>query len=364
MPVCRKVVFLRGAGATSARMGDYVAGIDVGGKKKGYHLCLLAGQEIAMLAHALSEKEIIALLSAHLQHKKAQIPCISIDGPAASYRTSEKTRASEGALASMGYRVLYTPTDRPSEDHWMARSASLHAQLRKAFPGALLLETYPSAISDRLFGLEGVLPLSLLQEKRKRKYYLDYIDAILCAHAARQHLLGSSEILEDRGMDRRIHRPISLPTFPTTRATLSFLLRKNQVLLGLKKRGFGKGYWNGFGGKIEQGETPAQAAAREIQEECGLRAKNLESAGKLYFHFDDDPRRIEGFLFRTTDFSGKIVETAEMRPAWFSKSRLPFQSMWEDDRFWLPFILSGKKVHATFRFSGKNMQDYSIEILD
>jgi len=36
----------------------------------------------------------------------------------------------------------------------------------------------------------------------------------------------------------------------------------NSVLLGLKKRGFGKGLWNGFGGKVEPGETIVQAAAR------------------------------------------------------------------------------------------------------
>lgn len=34
------------------------------------------------------------------------------------------------------------------------------------------------------------------------------------------------------------------------------------ILLGLKKRGFGVGKWNGFGGKVEPGETIPQAAAR------------------------------------------------------------------------------------------------------
>ena len=29
---------------------------------------------------------------------------------------------------------------------------------------------------------------------------------------------------------------------------------KKRVLLGLKKRGFGEGYYNGFGGKVEPGE--------------------------------------------------------------------------------------------------------------
>ena len=42
------------------------------------------------------------------------------------------------------------------------------------------------------------------------------------------------------------------------------LLRKNgSVLLGWKKRGFGAGKWNGFGGKMEEGETMCECAKRQ-----------------------------------------------------------------------------------------------------
>jgi hypothetical protein len=44
--------------------------------------------------------------------------------------------------------------------------------------------------------------------------------------------------------------------------TLLFARRPGQVLLGMKKRGFGAGKWNGFGGKIEAEETCEQAAVR------------------------------------------------------------------------------------------------------
>jgi hypothetical protein len=37
---------------------------------------------------------------------------------------------------------------------------------------------------------------------------------------------------------------------------------RRRLLLGLKKRGFGQGKWNGFGGKVEPGETITQAALR------------------------------------------------------------------------------------------------------
>jgi hypothetical protein len=44
----------------------------------------------------------------------------------------------------------------------------------------------------------------------------------------------------------------------------------SSVLLGLKKRGFGAGKWNGFGGKVEQGESIRTAAIREMKEEAGI----------------------------------------------------------------------------------------------
>lgn len=44
--------------------------------------------------------------------------------------------------------------------------------------------------------------------------------------------------------------------------TLIFVLKPGQVLLGYKKRGFAEGRWNGFGGKVEPGETIVQGAKR------------------------------------------------------------------------------------------------------
>lgn len=49
---------------------------------------------------------------------------------------------------------------------------------------------------------------------------------------------------------------------PNKVLTLLFVLIPGKVLLGLKKRGFGKGRWNGFGGKVQQGETIEEGAIR------------------------------------------------------------------------------------------------------
>ena len=69
--------------------------------------------------------------------------------------------------------------------------------------------------------------------------------------------------------------------------TLVMLRRKGEVLLGMKKRGFGEGRWNGFGGKVEVGESIVGGAVREVREECGLevREQDLRQIGDMDFEF-------------------------------------------------------------------------------
>ena len=69
--------------------------------------------------------------------------------------------------------------------------------------------------------------------------------------------------------------------------TICFLHDDEKVLLAMKKRGFGEGWWNGYGGKLIEGETPEEAAIRELEEESGIRAKRIEKRGFLVFKGED-----------------------------------------------------------------------------
>jgi 8-oxo-dGTP diphosphatase len=152
-------------------------------------------------------------------------------------------------------------------------------------------------------------------------------------------------------------------------ATLVFLLRdhpRRELLLGMKNRGFGSGKYNGFGGKVESGETIEHAAARELSEECGITVsvRDLMQAAHLEFFFpaqSDWNQAVHVFLAER--WRGEPAETGEMTPAWFPLDAIPYEQMWADDPYWLPLILRGEFVEATFIFRDDNETIDTLSLL-
>jgi 8-oxo-dGTP diphosphatase/2-hydroxy-dATP diphosphatase len=143
--------------------------------------------------------------------------------------------------------------------------------------------------------------------------------------------------------------------------TLVFVRRGNEILLGMKKRGFGEGRWNGFGGKIEPGETKLEGVQRELIEESGLTGNRFEEIAHIFFDFETTPDEIDCTVFFCDDYSGEPIETDEMRPQWFRANELPYSEMWIDDKYWLPLALAGKKLEAIFHFKNQSeLGEYTI----
>ncbi|XP_041978510.1 7,8-dihydro-8-oxoguanine triphosphatase-like [Aricia agestis] len=149
--------------------------------------------------------------------------------------------------------------------------------------------------------------------------------------------------------------------------TLVFLQNDSQVLLGLKKRGFGKDKWNGFGGKVEPNETIVDAAVRELHEECcvTVKSQDLKNIGHLEFTFEGESTLMDVRVFSTTVFKGTPTETEEMLPKWFNKNDLPYKDMWLDDKIWLPYMFNNKLFYAKFHYQGYDkILNYHIEELE
>lgn len=129
---------------------------------------------------------------------------------------------------------------------------------------------------------------------------------------------------------------------------------ERQVLLGHKKTGLGQGKIVGLGGHVEPGESPAEAAAREAKEESGIHVQpgGLARAAYITFLFPVRPAwDMTVDVFTTAEFSGEPAETREIRPEWFGRAALPLDRMWDDARQWLPRVLDGERLRATFSYA-------------
>lgn len=62
------------------------------------------------------------------------------------------------------------------------------------------------------------------------------------------------------------------PTFPILAASIAVFRDDGRVLLAMRGRPPMKGVWTLPGGRVEPGETLAQAALRELEEEVGVTA--------------------------------------------------------------------------------------------
>lgn len=150
-------------------------------------------------------------------------------------------------------------------------------------------------------------------------------------------------------------------------ATLVLLVKDDSILLGMKKRGFGVGKWNGFGGKVDRTKDAdvLSAAIREVKEEISVDLKDPKQVGVLHFFFPYKPEwNQDVFVFLARDWSGEPVESEEMAPQWFKKGEIPYDKMWSDDQFWLPLALEGKKIEGSFTFKeGELLDTHTIKIV-
>lgn len=132
--------------------------------------------------------------------------------------------------------------------------------------------------------------------------------------------------------------------------TLCYFIDGDRILLPLKKKKIGKGKYNGVGGRLEEGKTHEEAMIRECIEEVDLQPINYEYMAEISFNRTVDGERSIALVhvYTCNKWIGKEIETEEMKPHWFDINNIPYDKLMDDDKYWLPLVLEGKKITASF----------------
>ena len=156
----------------------------------------------------------------------------------------------------------------------------------------------------------------------------------------------------------------------TTEATICLIRRSGSLLLQHKSQDrFGGGKWDAPGGKVESGESPLECAAREVEEETGLRILDHSFHGTFQVYFGQ--RQVPNWtvhVFSATQFVGDAQSGPEGQLRWFPEDRLPLDNMWPSDRCWLPDLLAGEMDGRTFEAdfwfdeAEDKLLDYSVRV--
>jgi len=80
--------------------------------------------------------------------------------------------------------------------------------------------------------------------------------------------------------------------------------------------------------------------------------QNMKNTGLLdfYEYFKGEKINLIVHLYVVTKWNGEIAESEEMSPEWFDIDSIPYNQMFPDDKYWLPYILEDKKINAFFEF--------------
>lgn len=115
--------------------------------------------------------------------------------------------------------------------------------------------------------------------------------------------------------------------------------------------------------KNRKKRNPRECVQREVAEETGLRITDPELQGELEFIFPHKPAdNFYCYVFVSRYFRGEPEDKGEGELRWFRKEDLPLEQMWDDDKYWLHEMLTGKFVRKRFYFNVNSKVESCIDI--
>lgn len=131
-----------------------------------------------------------------------------------------------------------------------------------------------------------------------------------------------------------------------------------------------KDKWIGIGGKFEEGESPAECAAREILEETGLSFPKTALHLRGIVTFVSDEWGTEYMFLFTSDLSDADnfpsessipAENPEGKLEWVKKEEVPHLSIWEGDRIFLQLLADNAPFFSLkLMYSGDKLTGYVL----
>ena len=149
------------------------------------------------------------------------------------------------------------------------------------------------------------------------------------------------------------------PRYKIIPRTLIFLTRPpDDVLLlqGAKDKRLWAGKYNGLGGHIEPGETPRQAAARELQEEAGLTVPDLNLRAVIHVTMPEPPGVMLFVFVAPAPAAARPTPSEEGTPVWVRRDALTTLPLVDDLPELLPRVLSpGPLVFGRYLLTEEGM---------
>jgi 8-oxo-dGTP diphosphatase len=118
---------------------------------------------------------------------------------------------------------------------------------------------------------------------------------------------------------------------PVIKVAAALIVRDGKILVGQRKKADSHALkWEFPGGKVERGETPKDALARELEEELGIQARIGPEVVRYSWSY---PKRATILLifYKVTEFGGDPQSIAFEQIAWDHPVNLPTYDFLDGD---------------------------------